>query len=65
MEAVSREPRTTETDFLRRVVREGNVVGRDGGAIGPRCVGVTSALLWGGGFLVGFLGIKLHSLPLL
>lgn len=33
--------------------------------VGPRCVGVTAALLWGGGFLVGFLGIKFHSLPLL
>lgn len=33
--------------------------------VGPRCVGVAAALLWGGGFLVGFLGIKLHSLPLL
>ena len=33
--------------------------------VGPRCVGVTAALLWGGGFLVGSLGIKLHSLPLL
>ncbi|MEJ6572526.1 MAG: OFA family MFS transporter [Akkermansiaceae bacterium] len=33
--------------------------------VGPRCVGVTAALLWGGGFLVGFLGIKMHNLPLL
>ncbi len=33
--------------------------------VGPRCVGVTAALLWGGGFLVGALGIKLHSLILL
>ena len=24
--------------------------------VGPRCVGVTAALLWGGGFLVGSLG---------
>ena len=31
----------------------------------PRCVGVTAALLWGGGFLIGALGIKIHSLPLL
>lgn len=33
--------------------------------VGPRCVGVTAALLWGGGFLVGALGIHLHSLWLL
>ncbi len=33
--------------------------------VGPRCVGVTAALLWGGGFLIGALGIKFHSLPLL
>jgi len=33
--------------------------------VGPRCVGVTAAFLWGGGFLVGFLGIKFHNLPLL
>lgn len=33
--------------------------------VGPRCVGVTAAILWGGGFLVGALGIKLHSFPLL
>ena len=41
------------------------VAGRWLEKVGPRCVGVTAALLWGGGFLVGFLGIKLHSLPLL
>lgn len=33
--------------------------------VGPRCVGVTAALLWGGGFLIGCLGIQLHSLWLL
>lgn len=33
--------------------------------VGPRCVGVTAAFLWGGGFLIGCLGIKLHSLWLL
>ncbi len=33
--------------------------------VGPRCVGVTAALLWGGGFLLGALGIKFHSLALL
>ncbi len=33
--------------------------------VGPRCVGVTAAILWGGGFIVGALGIKFHSLPLL
>jgi MFS family permease len=33
--------------------------------VGPRCVGVTAALLWGGGFLIGALGIKFHSLALL
>ena len=41
------------------------VAGRWLEKVGPRCVGVTAALLWGGGFLVGFLGIKWHSLPLL
>lgn len=41
------------------------VAGRWLEKVGPRCVGVTAALLWGGGFLVGCLGIKLHSLPLL
>lgn len=30
--------------------------------VGPRMVGVTAALLWGGGFLVGGLGIHLHAL---
>jgi MFS family permease len=33
--------------------------------VGPRCVGVTAALLWGGGFLIGALGIKLHLLWLI
>ena len=41
------------------------VAGRWLEKVGPRCVGVTAAFLWGGGFLVGCLGIKLHSLPLL
>lgn len=41
------------------------VAGRWLEKVGPRCVGVTAAMLWGGGFLVGALGIKLHSLPLL
>ncbi|MEM1343668.1 MAG: OFA family MFS transporter [Pseudomonadota bacterium] len=30
--------------------------------VGPRCVGVVSASLWGGGFLVGSLGIMTHQL---
>ncbi len=30
--------------------------------VGPRCVGVTAAFLWGGGFLVGSLGIIYHQL---
>ena len=30
--------------------------------VGPRCVGVTAAFLWGGGFLVGSLGIIYHKL---
>jgi len=30
--------------------------------VGPRCVGVTAAFLWGGGFLVGSLGILTHQL---
>ncbi len=33
--------------------------------VGPRMVGVTAALLWGGGFLVGGLGIHLHALWLI
>jgi MFS family permease len=33
--------------------------------VGPRCVGVTAAFLWGGGFLVGALGIHLHQLWLI
>ncbi len=41
------------------------VAGRWLEKVGPRCVGVSAALLWGGGFLVGYLGIKFHSLPLL
>ena len=30
--------------------------------VGPRCVGVTAAFLWGGGFLIGSLGILTHQL---
>ena len=30
--------------------------------VGPRCVGVTAAFLWGGGFIVGSLGILTHQL---
>jgi MFS family permease len=33
--------------------------------VGPRCVGVVAACLWGGGFLVGALGILTHQLWLL
>ncbi|MFT5239727.1 MAG: MFS family permease [Kiritimatiellia bacterium] len=33
--------------------------------VGPRCVGVTAAFLWGGGFLIGALGIHLHQLWLI
>jgi MFS family permease len=33
--------------------------------VGPRKSGVVAALCWGGGFLVGALGVRLHSLPLL
>lgn len=33
--------------------------------VGPRMVGVVSACCWGGGFLIGGLGILLHSLWLL
>jgi len=32
--------------------------------VGPRKVGVVAALCWGGGYLVGGLGIAVHSLPL-
>ncbi len=32
--------------------------------VGPRMVGVVAACCWGGGFLLGGLGIVLHSLPL-
>lgn len=41
------------------------VAGRWLEKVGPRCVGVTAALLWGGGFLIGALGIKLHALWLI
>ena len=30
--------------------------------VGPRCVGVTAAILWGGGFIVGSFGILTHQL---
>lgn len=30
--------------------------------VGPRCVGVVAAVLWGGGFLVGSMGILTHQL---
>ena len=30
--------------------------------VGPRCVGVTAAFLWGGGFIIGSLGILTHQL---
>ena len=30
--------------------------------VGPRCVGVTAAFLWGGGFIVGSVGIITHQL---
>lgn len=33
--------------------------------VGPRAVGVVAACCWGGGFLVGGLGVLWHSLPLL
>ena len=33
--------------------------------VGPRCVGVTAACLWGGGFIVGGLGIMTHQLWLI
>lgn len=33
--------------------------------VGPRTVGMLAALLWGGGFLLGYLGIRLHQLWLL
>ncbi|MCB1235900.1 MAG: OFA family MFS transporter [Verrucomicrobiae bacterium] len=41
------------------------VAGRWLEEVGPRCVGVTAACLWGGGFLVGGLGIHLHRLWLI
>ena len=33
--------------------------------VGPRCVGVTAAFLWGGGFIIGSLGIITHQLWLI
>ncbi len=33
--------------------------------VGPRMVGVVAALCWGGGFLIGGIGIELHQLALL
>ena len=41
------------------------VAGRWLEKVGPRCVGVTAAFLWGGGFLIGALGIQLHQLWLI
>lgn len=41
------------------------VAGRWLEKVGPRCVGVTAAILWGGGFIVGGLGIMLHNIWLL
>jgi len=31
-------------------------------AVGPRVVGTVAALCWGGGYLIGGLGISLHEL---
>ncbi len=33
--------------------------------VGPRCVGVTAACLWGGGFVIGSIGIMTHQLWLI
>ena len=33
--------------------------------VGPRCVGVTAAILWGGGFLIGSVGVAFHQLWLI
>ena len=33
--------------------------------VGPRCVGVTAALLWGGGFIIGSQGVAMHELWLI
>lgn len=33
--------------------------------VGPRCVGVTAACLWGGGFVIGSVGISTHQLWLI
>lgn len=33
--------------------------------VGPRCVGVTAAILWGGGFMIGSLGVAMHQLWLI
>ncbi len=33
--------------------------------VGPRCVGVTAACLWGGGFILGGIGILTHQLWLI
>jgi MFS family permease len=33
--------------------------------VGPRCVGVTAAFLWGGGFIIGGIGILTHQLWLI
>ncbi len=41
------------------------VAGRWLEKVGPRMVGVAAACCWGGGFVLGGLGIMLHQLPLL
>ncbi|MDA0750572.1 MAG: OFA family MFS transporter [Verrucomicrobia bacterium] len=33
--------------------------------VGPRCVGVTAAILWGGGFVIGSMGVAMHQLWLI
>lgn len=33
--------------------------------VGPRCVGVTAAMLWGGGFIIGSIGVASHQLWLI
>lgn len=33
--------------------------------VGPRCVGTTAALCWGGGFVLGSLGVETHQLWLI
>jgi MFS family permease len=33
--------------------------------VGPRLVGLTAAACWGGGFIVGGMGVEMHSLPMI